>query len=177
MATLETAKKIVDSVNKSPDSMELLNYVLRAFPQVTLNPSASGDLFASNEGKYLELLMGAMEYAIFPHATRPHFASFVQITTRSSSWQWVYREISQNVPNPDWMHAANLGKVAHIFTKLFFAMGRCKFPIYLSPEQAEQWFDMWRLINETRMTRNDWSFMGKEVQNLSPSLVSFRTIC
>ena len=55
-------------------------------------------------------------------------------------------------------------------------MGRCKFPIYFTKEKADAWFDMWRMINETRMIRNNWSFLGENFDNLAPSLKLFRSM-
>ena len=55
-------------------------------------------------------------------------------------------------------------------------MGRCKFPIYLTRDKADAWFDMWGIINETRMTRNSWTFLGLNFDSLSPSLQMFRTM-
>ena len=55
-------------------------------------------------------------------------------------------------------------------------MGRCKFPIYLTRHKADAWFDMWRIINETRMTRNNWTFSGENFGTLHPSLKLFRSM-
>ena len=106
-------------------------------------------------------MMGPVEYAIFPNAIRPAFSSFVGITTRESAWQWVVHQVRTNVVNETWAHASNLGKLAHAFSKMFFAMGRKKFPIYLTREKADAWFDMWKIINETRMTRDNWTFWAR----------------
>ena len=106
-------------------------------------------------------MMGSFEYAISPHAIRPAFASLVGISSRETAWQRVVRQIKNNVTNETWVHALNLGKLAQAFSKMFFAMGRCKFPIYLTRDKADAWFDMWRIINETRMTRNNWTFLGE----------------
>ena len=81
-------------------------------------------------------MMGAMEYAIFPHAARPAFSTFAGITTRDSGGKWVVRQVRSNIVNEDWARAPNLGKLAHAFSKMFFTMGRCKFPIYLTREQS-----------------------------------------
>ena len=55
-------------------------------------------------------------------------------------------------------------------------MGRCKFPIFFTKDKADAWFDMWRMINETRMIRNNWSFLGENFDNLTPALKSFRSM-
>ena len=55
-------------------------------------------------------------------------------------------------------------------------MGRRKFPIYLTRDKADAWFDMWGIINGTRMTRNSWTFLGLNFDSLSPSLQMFRTM-
>ena len=40
----------------------------------------------------------------------------------------------------------------------------------------DAWFDMWRIINETRMTRNSRTFLGLNFDTLSTSLQMFRTM-
>ena len=55
-------------------------------------------------------------------------------------------------------------------------MGRCKFPIYFTGDNGEAWFDMWRIINETRMTRNSWTSLELNFASLSLSLEMFRTV-
>ena len=121
-------------------------------------------------------MMGAMEYAIFPHAASPAFSTFAGITTRGSAWNWVVHQVRANVQDENWAHASNLGKSAHAFSKMLFAMSRRKFPIYPTRYKADAWFDMWRIINETRMTRNSWTFLGVSFDSLHPSLKMFRTI-
>ena len=55
-------------------------------------------------------------------------------------------------------------------------MGRCKFPIYFTRKKAEAWLDMWGIINETRMLRNSWSFLGSNLDSLPPAAQLFRTM-
>ena len=145
----------MDLLNQSPDAFDALQRVLHSFASATISKPDPGELFLTNEDKYLNLMMGAMEYAIFPHAARPAFSTFVGITARDSAWNWVAHQVRSNVVDEDWAHAPNLGKLAHAFAKMFFTMGRCKFPIYLTRDKADAWFDMWGIINETRMTRNE----------------------
>ena len=124
----------------------------------------------------MSVMMGALEYAIFPHAIRPALSSSVGIKSRETAWQWVVRQIRNNVTNEAWVHASNLSKLAQAFSKVFFAMGRCKFPIYFTKDKADAWSDMWRMINETRMIRNNWSFLGENFDTLHPSLKLFRSM-
>ena len=87
MASNDVAVKILDLLNQSPDAFEALQRVLRFFTSATISEPDSGELFLTNEDKYLALMMGSLEYAIFPHAMRPAFSAFVGITTRESAWQ------------------------------------------------------------------------------------------
>ena len=86
MASNEVTEKILDLSNQSPDAFDALQRVLHTFSSVTMSKPDPGELFLANEDKYLNLMMGAMEYAIFPHAARPAFSSFAGITTRDSAW-------------------------------------------------------------------------------------------
>ena len=176
MASNDVTEEILELLDESPDAFDALQRVLHSFSSVTIPKPDPGELFSTNEDKYLNLAMGAMEYAIFPHAARPAFSAFVGITTRESAWNWVVHQVHANVVGENWARASNLGKLAHAFSKMFFAMGRCEFLIYLTRDKADAWFDMWRIINETRMTRNSWTFLGLNFDSLSPSLQMFRTM-
>ena len=59
---------------------------------------------------------------------------------------------------------------------MFFAMGRCKFPLYITETMAGEWFDLWRIVNETRMSRNSWTFLGFDRADISPSMLAFRVM-
>ena len=39
-------------------------------------------------------------------------------------------------------------------------MGNCRFRLFLTGEMAQKWRHSWKLINEQRMARNRWSFLG-----------------
>ena len=55
-------------------------------------------------------------------------------------------------------------------------MGRCKFPIYLTRDKADAWFDMWEIINETRKARNNRTFLGENFDTIHPSLKTIRSL-
>ena len=63
-------------------------------------------------------------------------------------------QIKQNVMGEDLIQAPNLSKIAGIFARAMVLMGKCQFPSYLSKSQAEDWFLIWRMLNEQRMERN-----------------------
>ena len=168
--------KIVDLLKQSPGAIETIQRVLNTFSSVNITKPEPGELFLTCEDQYMTLMLSALEYAIFPHAGRPALASLVAISSRESARQWVVCQIKTHVVNETWVHASHLGKLAQAFSKMFFAMGRCKFPMCLTRDKAEAWFDMWRIINETRMTRNNWTFLGENIDNIPPSLKLFRSI-
>ena len=163
MASTEATDQISELLKKSPDAIATIQGVLNTFCSANITKPDPGELFLTNEDQYVTLMMGALEYAISPHAIRPALASLVGIKSRETAWQWVVCQIKNNVTNEAWVHALNLGKLAQAFSKMFFAMGRCKVPIYLARDKADAWFDMWRIINETRMPRNNWTFWGREL--------------
>ena len=56
--------------------------------------------------------------------------------------------------------------------------GQLSFSSYISTAKAEDWFDVWRLINEQRMGRYEWSSYGPNIEqdSLHPTIAFFRTI-
>ena len=67
-------------------------------------------------------------------------------------------QIQDNVRDEQWTHANCLKDIADIFSRTFTMVGNCRFLLYITGEMAEEWFDVWRLINEQRMARNGWPF-------------------
>ena len=57
-------------------------------------------------------------------------------------------------------------------------MGDCRFLLFISREKAEERFDIWRLINEQRIARNEWSVSGfsTEQGTLRPTLALYRPV-
>ena len=70
----------------------------------------------------------------------------------------------------------NLSRIADIFARTLALMGKCRFPLYISKSTAEEWFDIWRMINVQRMERHGWPPVGpaEEQTSLHPTLASFR---
>ena len=160
MAISEEDLQTVLQVFQNPENKEaLLQFVMTHYPQLILHSPAHRDVTLLDGPKFFRLILGAMEYAIFPHARSPTLSHLVGITTRQSSWYWVVNQIRVNVPDPSWVHAANLALLSKVFAKMFFSMGRCKFPLYITGKMAEEWFEIWRIVNETRMSRNAWTFV------------------
>ena len=46
--------------------------------------------------KYVEFLLGTLEYALFPHARRPNFAAVFGIHNRDVARNWVCEKIKTN---------------------------------------------------------------------------------
>ena len=87
-------------------------------------------------------------------------------------------EIRGNAGNEQWMHANCLTAIADIFPEALTMGGNCRFPLYITGEMAEKWFDASRLINGQRTSRNGWSFLGSraETNTVQPTLASFRSV-
>ena len=142
MASNDMTGQIAELLKKSPDGIATIQRVLNTFSSANTSQPDPGGLFLTSEDQFMTLMMGSLEYAIFPRAMRPAFSSFAGITTRESAWHWVVRQVRTNVVDESWVHASNLGKLDHAFSKMFFAMGRCKLPIYLARDRADAWSDM-----------------------------------
>ena len=168
--------RLLNLIGSSPEATDTLNQFLTYYTSSESRFSDLGDFFLQDNHEYSKLLLGAMEYAIFPHGVRPRLSTLAGITNKESAWEWVTSQITTFVEKDDWMHAQHLPKIAHAFSRIFFTIARAKFPIYLPPERAASLFDMWRIINETRMRRNQWSFLGEDFTVSSPSVQLFRKI-
>ena len=55
------------------------------------------DVALSDTEKYLQIFMGALEYAILPHARSPVFAKSFGIANRDIAWGWITDQNKQNV--------------------------------------------------------------------------------
>ena len=124
MASTDASVQISELLKKSPDAIATIQQVLSTFSSVGITKPDPGELFLTSEDQYMTLMLGSLEYAIFPHAIRPALAALVGIKSRETAWQWVVCQIRNNVTNETWAHALNLGKLARAFSKMFFAMGR-----------------------------------------------------
>ena len=172
----EDLQKVLQIFQNSENKEELLQFVMAHYPQLILRSPAHRDVALLDGSKFFRLILGAMEYAIFPHARSPALSHLVGITTRQSSWHWAVNQIRVHVPDPTWVHAANLALLSKVFAKMFFSMGRCKFPLYITSKMAEEWFEIWRIVNEVRMSRNAWTFLGMDCDEISPELLAFRQL-
>ena len=169
-------ERLLSLLSSSPEASETLNQFLTYYVSSDRQFADLGEFVLSGNHEYSKLLLGAMEYSIFPHGVRPKLATLAGITSKDTAWDWVTSQIKTFVERDDWMHAQHLPKIAHAFSRIFFTIARAKFPIYLSPERAASLFDMWRIINETRMRRNGWSFLGDDFAAAPPSIQTFRSV-
>ena len=119
MASTDVTEQILELLKKSPGAIAAIQRVLNTFCSVNITKPDPGELFLTNEDQYMALMMGALEYAIFPHAIKPALASLVGIKSRETAWKWVVCQIKNNVTNESWVHALNLGKLAQAFSKKF----------------------------------------------------------
>ena len=76
------------------------------------------------------------------------------------AWNWIPREIKGGAGGGEWLHADSLGAMADVFGRTFALMGSCRFPLYVTPAMAREWFQIWKLINECRMGRQGWSLLA-----------------
>ena len=79
--------------------------------------------------KNLQFFMGTSEYAIFPHARSPMFATSFGIVNRDMAWGWITDQIPKNVLDANWIQAPKVSKIADSFARTMGLMGRCRFPL------------------------------------------------
>ena len=114
----EDLQKVLQVFQNAENKDELLHFVMVHYPQLILRSPAHRDVALLDGSKFFRLILGAMEFAIFPHARSPELSHLVGITTRQSSWHWVVNQIRVHVPDPTWVHAANLTLLSKVFAKM-----------------------------------------------------------
>ena len=146
-------RQISAALRAGPDAAHLRN---------SLSSSAQSSFFAgpdptnvapSDSEKYLTFLSGTLEYALFPHARRPIFASAYSVDNSVVARNWVALQIKNNAMDKNWTRSQSVAKIADIFARAFAVMGNCRVPLSISRTEAEEWFDIWRLINGQWMER------------------------
>ena len=139
---------IQDALRARPDAARLRKQVLTEIqPSSNLGPAPSEAVLSDSE-KYLQFLMGNLEYAIFPHARIPVFAMSFGTKNRDMARQWTTGQIKKDIADETWTQAPNLSKIADIFARAVVFIGKCRFPLYLSKSEAGDWFIIWRMLNE-----------------------------
>ena len=169
---------IQDALRASPDAARLWNKVSEEIQSPkTLGPDPMG-VALSDSDRYIQFFIGNLEYAIFPHARILVFAMSFGKKKRDMARQRAAGQIKKNVMDETWTQAPNLSKIADIFARTSSLIGKCRLPLYFSKTKADEWFDIWRVINEERVERNDWSFVGAKVEqaSLHPTITAFRRI-
>ena len=101
----------------------------------------------SDAAEYLALLQGALEFALFPHA-RPQRAEHFGTLNRMLARIWVASKIKTHVGDLNWLHADRLDSIAGAFPNAFALVGNCRFPLCVTADVAQEWFDSWMFINE-----------------------------
>ena len=120
---------IQDALRARPDAARLRKQVLTEIqPSSNLGPAPS-DAVLSDSEKYLQFLMGNLEYAIFPHARIPVFAMSFGTKNRDMARQRAAGQIKKNIVGDTWTQAPNLSKIADIFAKTFLFLGVCRSPL------------------------------------------------
>ena len=172
------AAQILEALRASPDAAQLWNSVSSSV-QSPISPGPDpADVVLSDSENCLTLFLGNLEYALFPHARRPILASSFGIDTRDIAWTRVAMQIKNNAMDENWMRSQSLAKISDIFARACTMAGNCCSPLYFPKTKAEELFDIWRLMNEQRMERYEWSFSGhnNEEDSLRPSVALFRGI-
>ena len=65
---MDATEQILELLKKSPDAIAAIQGVLNTFCSVNITKPDTGELFLTTEDQYMALMMGALEYSIFPHA-------------------------------------------------------------------------------------------------------------
>ena len=100
------------------------------------------------------------------------------IFSRTLAWDWVASEIKSHAGDWDWSYAESLAAIADIFPNTFRSTGNCRFPLYITAGAAQEWFELWVLINEHRVARRGWSSWdaASDSAPIAPSVAPFRAL-
>ena len=94
------------------------------------------------------------------------------------AWNWITKEIRGNMGDGGWLRADSLWEIADVVARTFALMGSRRFPLYITPSRAREWFDIWKLIDERRMGRQGWPFSATldDLSASQPNLKLFWSI-
>ena len=56
---------------------------------------------------------------------------------------WIVGEIEGNISYGEMPHDDILGAIADVFDRAFALIGSCRFPLYIAPTMAREWFEIW----------------------------------
>ena len=84
----------------------------------------------------------------------------------------------ENVGDAKWANADYLESITDIFSRASTLVEKCRFPLYITSDVAQESFDYWKLINEQRVERNGWSSLGSSADpdTVQPPLAHFRSV-
>ena len=145
--------EILEALRASPDAAQLRSGLIS---------SVRSPFFARTNLAKVDL--SDPEYDLCPSARRPNFNSAFGINSRDMARNWVVSQIRTNVGGEQWTHARSLTKIADIFPCACSVMGNCRFLLSIPRETAGGRCDIWRLIGEQRMARNEVSFSGSSTE-------------
>ena len=95
-----------------------------------------------NPAIFFQFFTSALEFAIFPRAMRHRHAAVTGVKSRADSRAWnIYRE--RDLPQgPNWKHANLTDSVSVAPLKVFLRLGKCPYPLYVTPTMAKDMSDM-----------------------------------
>ena len=90
----------------------------------------------------------------------------------------VHDKIKKHVDDGDRLHDDSLCAIADVFARTCPLIGNCRFPAYITPDMAREWFDTPKLINLHRMVRWGWPLpsTSADTPDLHPAIEIFRAI-
>ena len=159
MASNDPSRLISPLVNLSrgnPRGGEIRPCVTKAVNATVFPKQRNRFADLSDTAKYPFFRASALKFPISPRVRRQPRADLLGVHTRTDAWDWVIKQIKENLRNNIWMHANRLQAVADISTRVSPRMGNCRFPSFATPCMAREWLGIWRLTSTRRARRNNW---------------------
>ena len=94
------------------------------------------------------------EIALFPVRLNAPAAEALRIKSKLPSWGSVAKQVPEDLPGPNWIHAGLIDKISVAFAEVSRRAGRCRDPLYIATSTSAELFELGRLICLRRIGAN-----------------------
>ena len=94
-----------------------------------------------------------LEFAISPHAARPHQADAPNIKSKPPSRKWVAGHLREFLLGPNYKYAGVIDEISDAFAQTIQRVGRCRYPLYSTFSMSVHLVELRRIICMRRVGR------------------------
>ena len=114
---------------------------------------------SDSSAAHLQFFAMTLEFSVSPRAIRRLIAETLGAKSRSESWKWAARQVRDYRQDPNWKHAALIGKIGAPSTKVPPQAGRCRRPLYVALPTSINLSDLRDFGCMLRMKHNNWDLI------------------